>query len=103
MSQTFTSIRISTDGGELFKRVNNVEFFWHVDGAILLMRGKVKTFIQIGSKKYYSKELTTKAEFREKKEHSNFVPQFYLTVKGVNYWRYKDKWYADDDDLKQDE
>ena len=87
----------------MFKRVNNVDFFWHIDSPILHLRGKVKTFIQIGNKKYYSKELTTKALFREKKERSNSSPQLFSAVKGVNYWRYKDKWYADDDDLKQDD
>lgn len=87
----------------MFRRVKNVDFFWHVDSPILLLRGKVKTFIQIGSKKHYANELITKEEFYEKKERSNSLPQFYLTVKGVNYWRYKEKWYADDDGLKQDE
>ena len=87
----------------MFRRANNVDYFWQIDNAILLVRGKVRTFIQIGSKKYFSKELTTKAKFREKRARSESAPQFYLTVKGVNYWRYMDKWYADDDGLEQDE
>jgi len=87
----------------VFRRANNVDYFWQIDNAILLVRGKVRTFIQIGSKKYFSKELTTKAKFREKRARSESAPQFYLTVKGVNYWRYMDKWYADDDGLEQDE
>ena len=75
----------------MFRRENNVDYFWHVDNAILLMRGKAKTFIQIGSTKYCAKELITKAELRKKKARSNSVPQFYLTIKEVNYWRYNDK------------
>ena len=37
------------------------------------------------------------------KERSNSAPELYWSFKTVNYWHYKDKWYVDDDGLKQDE
>ena len=87
----------------MLKRVNNVGYFYQVDGPGLLLGGRVKVCLQVGTRKYYSPKLRTRAEIRERKERSNSAPELYWSLKSLNYWHYKDKWYVDDDGLKQDE
>jgi hypothetical protein len=53
----------------------------------------------VGSKKNVSKFRITKAEVREKKARSQLQPEPYMRVGSVNYWRFRDSWYVDDDNL----
>ena len=79
----------------MLKRANNVCYFYQFDGPGLLLGGRVKVYLQVGTKKYYSPKLRTRAEIREKKERSNSTPELYWSSKSLNYWHYKDKWYVD--------
>ena len=87
----------------MLKRVNNVKISWELDGAGLLLGAKGKAVLHIGNKKIIGKQRWSKKEFLEKKQRSDQNPELYWRLNGVKFWRFKDKWYTDDDNLKQDE
>jgi hypothetical protein len=87
----------------MFRRANNVKVTWELDGPGLLLGAKGKNVLHIGGKKHLGTRRLTKKEFLEKKERSTHNPELYWRLNGVNYWRFLDKWYVDDDNLKQDE
>ena len=87
----------------MLKKANNVQCTWELGGPGLLLGAKGKLLLQIGRKKVYSKSRLSKAEVREKKAQSELRPEFYMRIGGLNYWRFKDNWYSDDDNLKVDE
>ena len=87
----------------MLKKVNNVQCFWDLDGPGLLLGAKGKLVLQFGNKKVYSKFRLSKSDVREKKERSQSRPEFYLRIGSINYWRFKEYWYSDDDNLKVDE
>jgi hypothetical protein len=90
-------------GGEVvLKRANNVQCHWDLDGPGLLLGAKGRLVLQIGNRKVPSKFRLTKAQVREKKARSEARPEPYLKVGSLSYWRFKDKWYVDDDDLAID-
>jgi 5-methylcytosine-specific restriction endonuclease McrA len=39
----------------------------------------------------------------QKKARSNSEPEYYCRFQGWNYWRFKDRWYLENDGLKSDE
>lgn len=84
------------------KLATNVQCFWE-PGPAGLLGGKARIYLQIGKKRVYSDFRLTRAQFMEKKERSATAPELYWKVGGWNYWRFKDKWYAENDDLKPDE
>jgi hypothetical protein len=84
------------------KPANDVQCFWE-PGPAGLLGGRAKVYLQIGKKRVYSDLRLTKADFMLKKERSGIEPEFYWKVGGWNYWRFKDKWYVENDSLKPDE
>ncbi len=84
------------------KSANDVQCMWE-PGPAGLLGGRAKVYLQIGRRKVYSDFRLTRAEFMNKKERSGTEPEFYWKVGRWNYWRYKDKWYVEDDGLKPDE
>ena len=87
----------------MLKKANNVNFIWDLDGPGLLLGAKGKLVLQIGNRKVYSKSRISKSEVREKKERSQLRPEFYMRIGSINYWRFKEFWYSDDDNLKVDQ
>jgi len=87
----------------MLKKANNVQCRWEIDGPGLLLGAKGKLVLQFGNRKVYSKSRISKSEVRAKKERSQSHPEFYMRIGSINYWRYKDFWYSDDDNLKLDE
>lgn len=80
------------------KRVNDANYYWEPD-AITLITGKYKNYLQLGKRKYYAPKRRTKDELLEMKARSIAEPINYGTFRGLNFWRYEDRWYSDEDGL----
>lgn len=84
------------------RRVNDAGYYWQVDAGALIT-GKYKSYLQVGTRKYYAAKRMTRDEFKEMKARSKSDPVNYGTFRGLNYWRYEDRWYSDNEGLTSSE
>jgi hypothetical protein len=84
------------------RRLDNCESYYERDGFGLLS-GKVKFYLQVGKKKYYSERRLTREQMESMKDQSQVMPVKYLTVGDRDYWRYQDRWFTDSDFLDSEE
>jgi hypothetical protein len=83
----------------MLRKANNVQCTWDIDGPGLLLGAKGRLILQVGGKKNSSQFRITKAEVREKKARSQLQPEPYMRIGSLNYWRFRETWYVDDDNL----
>ncbi len=86
----------------MVRRLDNCESYYERDGFGLLS-GKVKLYLQVGKKKYYSERRLTREQMESMKDQSQVMPVKYLTVGDRDYWRYQDRWFTDSDFLDSEE
>ena len=80
----------------MVRRLDNCEAYYERDGFGLLS-GKVKCYLQVGKRKYYSDRRMTRDEMKAMADRSRLRPVKYLTIGDRNYWRYDDRWFTDSD------
>jgi hypothetical protein len=89
-------------GHEVVRRLDNCEAYYERDGFGLLS-GKVKLYLQVGKRKYYSDRRMTREEMKSMADRSQVMPVKYLSVGDREYWRYEDRWFTDSDFLDSEE
>lgn len=84
----------------MLRRVENAQVFYQRDLGGLCTR-KYKILLKVGRKQHLSPTRVRVAHFLAMEAASAQHPVAYLTVGERTYWRYRERWYTDNEGLDQ--
>jgi hypothetical protein len=86
----------------MLKRIENVQAYYQRD-LVGLVSGNYRIGIQIGRKEHLTATRVDRDTWQQMKTESQQTPIRYAKIGERTYWRYQDRWYADNEDLTTDE